>query len=62
MDIPGYNLLRCDRPSSSKRGGFCIFYKEYLPINRRDDLCTLTECIVTEINLGKKISIFYSEL
>ena len=60
MDIPGYNLLRCDCQSSSKRGGFCIFYKEYLPINRRDDLCTLTECIVTEINLGKKISIFYS--
>ena len=36
-----------------------MFYKEYLPINRRGDLCTLTECIVTEINLGKK-SVFFT--
>ena len=34
-------------------------YKEYLPINRRDDRCTLTECIATEINLGKK-SVFFT--
>ena len=58
INIPCYNLLRCDHPSSSKRGGVCIFYKEYLPINRHDDLCTLTECIVTEINLGKKTVFF----
>ena len=59
INIPGYNLLRCDHLSNLKRGGVCMFYKEYLPINRRDDLCTLTECIVTEINLGKK-SVFFT--
>ena len=59
INIPGYNLLRCDHPSNLKRGCVCMFYKEYLPINRRDDLCTLTECIVTEINLGKT-SVFFT--
>ena len=28
-------------------------YKDYLPIIRHDDLCALSECIVTEIELGK---------
>ena len=59
INIPGYNLLRCDHPSNLKRAGVCMFYKEYLPINRHDDLCTLTECIVTELNLGKK-SVFFT--
>ena len=59
INIPGYNLLRCNHPSNLKRAGVCMFYKEYLPINRHDDLCTLTECIVTELNLGKK-SVFFT--
>ena len=59
INIPGYNLLRCGHPSNLKRGGVCMFYKEYLLINRRDDLFTLTECIVTEISLGKK-SVFFT--
>lgn len=57
INIPGYNILRCDHPSDTKRGGICVFYKEHLPIIRRDDLCTLSECIVIEINTGNK-SIF----
>ena len=28
-------------------------YKDYLPITRHDDLCALSECIVTEIELRK---------
>ena len=27
----GYNLLRADHPSNTKRGGVCIYYKESLP-------------------------------
>ena len=30
-----------------------MFYKDYLPVVRRDNLCALSECIVTEIKLGK---------
>ena len=36
-----------------------MFYKDYLPLIRRDDLCVLSECIVTEIKLGGK-SIFFT--
>ena len=27
LDIDGYNLLRSDHPSNTKRGGVCIYYK-----------------------------------
>ena len=37
----------------------CIFYKDNLTVIRRDSLCALTECIVTEIQLGKKAMFFY---
>ena len=36
-----------------------MFYKDYLPVIRRDDLCALTECIVVEVNLGTK-SLFFT--
>ena len=36
-----------------------MFYKDYLPIVRRDDFCVLSECIVGEIKL-EKISIFFT--
>ena len=52
------NLFKSDHPSNTKRGGVCMFYKECVPINRRDDLCTLPECIVTEINIGNKSIVF----
>ena len=59
LNIPGYNLLPSDHPSDIKRGGVCIFYKDYLPVIRRDDLCALTECIVVEVNSGTK-SLFFT--
>ena len=31
-----------------------MIYKDYLRVIRHDNLCTLAECIVTEIKLGKK--------
>ena len=57
INISGYNSLRSDHPSNTKRGSVCMFYEDYLPGIRRDDMCALSECIVTEIKLGK-ISIF----
>ena len=30
--IQGYNLVRCDHPTNSKRGGVCVYYKDSLPL------------------------------
>ena len=49
ISIDGYNLIRADDPSDSKRGGVCIYYKEHIPLIKRDDICTLNNCLVTEI-------------
>ena len=59
INISGHNSLRSDHPSNSKKGGMCMFYKDYLPVVRLDDLCALSECIVSEIKFGKK-SIFFT--
>ena len=34
-----------------KKVGVCVYYKEDIPLVRRDDLCTLINCLVTEICL-----------
>ena len=31
LEIAGYNLVREDYPSNSKRGGVCAYYKTSLP-------------------------------
>ena len=28
LSLPGYNLVRSDRPSNIKKGGVCLYYKE----------------------------------
>ena len=47
--IEGYNLIRSDHPSDSKKGGVCIYYKEHIPLILQDDINTLDNCLVTEI-------------
>ena len=32
LAIDGYELIRCDHPSDTKRGGVCIYYKSHLPL------------------------------
>ena len=49
ISVDGYNLIRSDRPSNSKRGGVCIYYKEHIPLTKRDDICILDNCLATEI-------------
>ena len=49
LSIPGYSMMRADHPSNTKRGGVCLYYKEHLPIIRRDDISNLQKCLVTEI-------------
>ena len=56
--INGYSLLRVDHPSNSKRGGVCLYFKEHLPLIRRNDLSILQECLVTEIIVGNEKCFF----
>ena len=58
ISIPVYNLLRANHPSNAKRGGVCIYYKDHLPIIKRNDLCQLHECLVIELRIGKKKCFF----
>ena len=49
IKLDGYNLIRSDPLSDSKRGEECIYYKEHIPLVKRDDICTLDNCLLTEI-------------
>ena len=49
IKIDGYNLIRSDHPSDSKKGGVCVYYKAHVPLDKRDDICTLHNCLVMEI-------------
>ena len=51
ISIDGCNLIRWDHPSDSKRGEFCIYYKDHVPLFKRDDICTLDNCLMTQICL-----------
>ena len=35
-----------------------MYHEEHFPIIKRDGLCTLKECLVTEIIVGKKMFSF----
>ena len=47
----GYNLIRSDHPSGLQKGGVCAYYKVHIPLITRDNLCTLNNCLATEIIL-----------
>ena len=54
LEIFGYNLVRSDHPLNSKRGGVCIYYENYLPL-QIINVNYLSECINFEIITGNKI-------
>ena len=58
LPIEGYNLLHRDQ-ASNKKGKVCIYYKENLPVIKRDDLSDLNECLVLEIKIGGKKNAFF---
>ena len=64
IKIDGYNLIRSDHPSDPKKGGVCIYYKSHIPLVTRNDICTLDNCLVTEIRSQNEICfltcIYYS--
>ena len=41
INIDGYSILRADHPSNNKRGGVGIYFKQSLPLIRKDVLSTI---------------------
>ena len=62
--IEGFSkeFFRSDHPSDDKEGGVCIYFKETLPIERRKDLESIQETVVTEITLRRKKIFFCRHL
>ena len=58
INIKGYSLLRADHPGNSKRGGVCLYYKEYLPLIARNDISCMQECLVTELSMNNEKCFF----
>ena len=58
INIKGYSLLRADHPGNSKRGGVCLYYKEYLPLIARNDISCMQGCLVTELSMNNEKSFF----
>jgi exonuclease III len=56
LNIQGFaEPLRADSKATGRaRGGVCLYYKEHLPLRRREDLEILNELIVVEISLNRK--------
>ena len=50
ISIYKYNLIRFDHPSDSKIGGVCIYHQKHIPLVKRDGICILDNCLVTEIH------------
>ena len=53
LEMPGYDLIRADHPSNSRRRGVCVFDRKSLPLKILD-IFYLLECIVFELNTGNK--------
>ena len=51
--VLGYNLIRSDHPSNTKRGGVCLYYKNYWPL-RVLNISHLKECLKFELKIGDK--------
>ena len=54
LQISGYDLIRSDHPSNSKRGGVLYYYKNFLPL-KLIDINYLSERILSQLQIGSKI-------
>ena len=59
LQLPGFSLIRADHPSDTKRGGLCIYYRNFLPL-KLINIHYLKEYITFVIKLGDNISNFLS--
>ena len=57
LKIIGYNLVRTDHPTNTKRGGICIYYDNSLPL-KVIEIQLLNECINFEIKISGKLCSF----
>ena len=57
LELPGYNLVRADNPTNTKRGGVCIYYHNSLPL-KVIGIQFLNECINFEIRIGGELCSF----
>ena len=55
--LKGYNLIRSDHSSDTKRGGVCIHYKESLAL-RLVSITSLPEYLVCEVTIESKKEYF----
>ena len=58
LELPGYNLVRADNPTNTKRGGVCIYYHNFLPL-KVIDIQFINECINFEIRIGENCVAFF---
>ena len=57
MKIPDYELIRVDRPSNQKRGGICIYNKDFL-LMKENNISCLKECLNFSLSVyGKQCNI-----
>ena len=57
LRIPGYELIRVDHPSNQKRGGICIYQKDFIPVKVNNVSC-LKECLNFSLSVyGKQCNI-----
>ena len=59
LEIPGYNLVREDHPSNSKRAGVCVYYKSSLPVINLKYLHKSISCELTMRGKCCKFSYLY---
>ena len=57
LELPGYNSVRSDNPTNTRRGGVCIYYHHFLPL-KVIDIQLLNESINFEIRIGGRLSSF----
>ena len=58
--LENYNLVSCNNPSNTRRGGVGLFYKNDLPIKIRNDL-SFDKSIIVEVVFGRK-KIFFTDI
>ena len=54
LDLTGYTFMKSNHPDNVKRGGVGLYVKDSFPAKSRQDLASLPECIVCEVQLDKK--------
>ena len=57
LEISGYYLIRFDHPSNKKRGGICVYYKNFLRL-KVTGVRLLEECIAFDVIISNKLCSF----